>query len=188
MGKQIILASASSRRISLLKKWGLSFKTQPSKIKENTNLKRPHSIVKDLSYKKCKAVSDKNPNSIVLSADTLVVLGKIILGKPKDKKESEKMIRMLNGSFHKVYTGVSIIDNTCGRESVFYDCALIKARKLPESSLIKLFGKHIDKAGGYAVQNKNDNFIEKIYGDYYTVVGLPYKKLKAELKNFKIKI
>ena len=180
----IILASASPRRIELLKKWGLKFSICPANIDENTNLKRPSSIVKHLSYQKAKYVKEKNEKSVVIGSDTIVVLNGEILGKPKNKKDSERIIRELNGSLHRVYTGVSILSDN--KEIVFYDVAKVKMQKLSEDELKKLFGKHMDKAGSYAVQDKDDCFVKKIYGDYYTVVGLPYIRLKQELKNFKI--
>ncbi|MDR0823245.1 MAG: Maf family protein [Endomicrobium sp.] len=186
MKKQIILASASPRRISLLKEMGITFKVIPSQIKESTHFIKPSCIVRDLAYQKGINISKVYPNSIVLSADTIVVLNKKIVGKPKNMKESNQIIRELNGSFHKVYTGVFIIDNVSNKQICFYDCAKVKMKKLSEQELGKFFGKNMDKAGGYAVQDTNDSFVDKVYGDYYTVVGLPIKKLKKELKHFNI--
>ena len=184
--KKIILASLSPRRIELLKKWGLKFSVIPSNIDENHNLKRPSSIVKYLSYKKAENVKEQNPKSVVIGSDTIVVLNGKILGKPRNKKHSIQIIKELNGSLHKVYTGVSILSDN--KQTVFYDVAHVRMKKLPYEQLKKMFGKHMDKAGSYAVQDKNDSFVKKIYGDYYTVVGLPYIKLKKELKQFNINL
>jgi septum formation protein len=186
INKQIILASSSVRRISLLKQWGVSFKVVPSGVDEKTNLIKPSHIVKELAYRKGCHVAQRYHDVLILSADTVVVLNGKIIGKPKSKKESKKIIRELNGRRHRVYTGVAIMQKD--KCSVFYDVACIKMRKLPENMLRKLFGKHMDKAGAYAVQDTDDNFVEKIYGDYYTAVGLPYKKLASELKKFKINL
>jgi len=186
--KRIVLASASPRRISLLKKWGLNFEICPSNSSENSNLTKPSYLVKNLALKKGAAVALKKPGALIISADTIVVLNGKIIGKPKNKKESEKIIRELNASAHKVYTGVAIIDTAYKKQIVFYDVAEVKMKKLPEHELEKLFGKHMDKAGAYAVQDKNDSFVEKIRGDYYTIVGLPYIKLKKELKKFNVNI
>jgi septum formation protein len=186
INKQIILASSSECRISLLSQWGVFFKVVPSAVNEKTNLIKPSYIVKELACRKGSHVAQKYPDALILSADTVVVLNGKIIGKPKSKKESEKIIRELNGSRHKVYTGVAVIQKD--KRSVFYDIVCIKMRKLPESMLKQLFGKHMDKAGAYAVQDTNANFVEKIYGDYYTAVGLPYKKLAMELKKFKIRL
>lgn len=185
--KKIILASASPRRISLLKEWGMDFEVVPSGVDENTDLKRPSYIVKELSYRKGNDVASRK-NGLIISADTIVVLNGKIVGKPKDEAESESILRELNGSVHKVYTGVAIIDSISQTQSVFYDCAGVKMRKLPESELRQLFGKHMDKAGAYAIQDTDDDFVEKIYGDYYTVVGLPYIKLSKELTKFGVKL
>ncbi|MDR0723835.1 MAG: Maf family protein [Endomicrobium sp.] len=182
--KKIILASCSPRRISLLKRWRISFAIIPSNISEKTHLKRPSYIVKDLAFRKASVVAKKHEGKIVLAADTIVVLNGKIVGKPKDIKESEKIIKGLNGSTHKVYTGVAIIYKN--KKSIFYDMVSVKMKKLPPKDLKQLFGKHMDKAGSYAVQDSKDNFVEKIYGDYYTVVGLPYIKLAQELEKFGI--
>jgi septum formation protein len=164
----------------------VSFKVIPSGADEKTNLMKPSHIVKELAYRKGRHVAQSHPDALILSADTVVVLNGKIIGKPKSKEESKKIIKELNGSSHKIYTGVAVIQKD--KRSVFYDVACIKMRKLPENMLRELFGKHIDKAGAYAVQDPGDYFVEKIYGDYYTAVGLPYKKLAAELKKFRIKL
>lgn len=186
INKKIILASLSPRRIELLKKWGLEFDIVPSNIDETYNLKRPSSIVKYLAYKKAEFVKKNNPNCIVIGSDTIVVLNGKILGKPKDKQDSISMVKELNGSTHRVYTGVSILSSKLN--VVFYDTAIVKMKKLSDTDLQKFFGKHMDKAGAYAVQDKNDSFVKKIYGDYFTVVGLPHIKLKEKLKLFGIDI
>jgi septum formation protein len=186
MCEKIILASSSPRRIVLLKEWGLSFSVVPSGIDEKTNLTKPSYLVKSLAYKKGQFVADRHPNKLIISADTIVVLNGHIIGKPKNKKESESIVRELNGSSHKVYTGVALIYKD--KKSVFYDVASVKMKKLTESKLRQLFGKHMDKAGSYAVQDTDDNFVDKIYGDYYTVIGLPHIKLLNELKKFNIKL
>jgi septum formation protein len=172
--------------MSLLNQWGVLFEAIPSITDEKTNLIKPSYIVKELAYRKGCHIVQRYPNALILSADTVIVLNGKIIGKPKSKKDSKKIIRELNGSKYKVYTGVAIIQKD--KRSVFYDVAHIKMKKLPENSLRRLFGKHMDKAGAYAVQDTTDNFVKKIYGDYYTAVGLPYKKLSAELKKFKIRL
>lgn len=184
--KKIILASSSPRRIELLKKWGLEFDIVPGNIDETYNLKRPSSIVKYLSYKKAKFVKKNNPNCIVIGSDTIVVLNGKILGKPKNRQHSIDMVKELNGSTHKVYTGVSILSDKLN--VIFYDVAVVKMKKLTDKELQKFFGKHMDKAGAYAVQDKDDSFVKKIYGDYFTVVGLPYIKLKEKLNLFDVSI
>jgi septum formation protein len=186
--REIILASQSPQRIALLKQWGLKFKVCPSNVDENTNLIKPASIVKNLALKKAKNVCEKYHNAIIIASDTIVVLGGKIIGKPKNLSQSKQILKSLNGSVHKVYTGVAIIDTAKNKTLVFYDVAKIKMKKLSDLELSKLFGKHLDKAGSYAVQDKADGFVEKIYGDYFTVVGLPHESLREKLKDFGINI
>lgn len=182
----IVLASKSPRRIELLKKWGIKFKICPSSLGEVITHRRPSAIVKSLSYQKAKSIKNQYPNSIVIGADTIVVLNGKIVGKPKNKQHSIEILNELNGSLHKVYTGVTILSEN--KKIIFYDVAKVRMKKLSQEQLQLLFGKHMDKAGSYAVQDKDDNFVKKIYGDYYTVVGMPYIKLKSKLKQFKINL
>ena len=186
VNKQIILASSSVRRISLLKQWGLFFKIIPSGADEKINLIKPSYIVKELAYRKGCHVAQRYPRCFNFISGYRSCFKRKDYWETENKKESEKIIRELNGSRHKVYTSVAVIQKD--KRSVFYDIACIKMRKLPENMLKQLFGKHMDKAGTYAVQDTGDNFVEKIYGDYYTAIGLPYKKLATELKKFKIRL
>ncbi len=184
----VILASASPRRISLLKEWGIKFKVLPSNIIEHIKLKSPISIVKGLALKKAESVARKLDRGIVIGADTIVVLKGQVIGKPSTKLHSEEILSKLNGSIHKVYTGVAIVDAETSRRYVGYEISKVKMRKFDGREIKKLSGKHMDKAGAYAVQEKDDDFVEKIYGDYYNVVGLPYFLTKKLLGKFNVKI
>lgn len=184
--KEIILASSSPSRVALLRQWGFSFTVMPSNVDETYCLKRPSSIVKNLAFRKASHIAKHNKDKIILAADTIVVLNGSIIGKPKNKAESRKIIKELNGSSHKVYTGVAIICNN--KKYIFYDVATVKMRNLSQKELKPLFGKHMDKSGSYAIQSGKDNFVEKIRGDYHTIVGLPYTKLIQKLKKFGVYI
>ena len=184
----VILASSSPRRIELLKQCGLKCKILPSNIKEDTKFKKPLNIVKDLAFKKAVFVAKKLKEGIVIGADTIVVFKGKIIGKPKSNKDSHRILSMLNGTFHRVYSGVAIIDAKTLKSEVGYEVSRVKMRKLSKDEINNFAGKHMDKAGAYAVQEQNDAFVDKIEGDYYNVVGLPLKKLAILLKNFKIKL
>ena len=121
-----------------------------------------------------------------IGADTIVVLNGHIIGKPKDELHSREILSKLNGSVHRVYTGVAAINAGTGKKEVVYEVSRVRMRRLSSYELTRLAGKHMDKAGAYAVQEKGDQFVEKIYGDYYNVVGLPYSKTKFLLKHFGI--
>ncbi|MFC1501662.1 Maf family protein [Elusimicrobiota bacterium] len=182
----IILASASPRRIKLLKSWGLKFSVDASHIKETTKLFKPSFIVRELALRKAEFVAGKYKKAVVIGADTIVVLNGKIVGKPKSKNHSKSILEDLNGSYHKVYTGVAVINTyEQSRESVF-DVSTVKMKKLKKEELKLLEGKHMDKAGSYAIQETDDAFVERIVGDYYNVVGMPYYKTKQLLKKFGI--
>jgi septum formation protein len=185
---RIILASASPRRSGLLKEWGLKFKVMPSLADESTKIKKPSLVVKELALRKAFSISAKLKSGIVIGADTIVVLNGEIIGKPDGEKDAERILGKLNGTFHRVYSGIAVIDAGTGRRVVDYEVSKVKMRRISVSEVKRLSKKHLDKAGAYAIQEKSDAFVEKIEGDYFNVVGLPYGKLKKALSHFGITI
>lgn len=187
---KFILASSSKRRIEILSKIGLKFKVVPHNYKEPEikNHPLPKNFVKKLAIYKAKSLAEKYKNFTIISADTIVVLKNEIIGKPSNEKEAYQILKKLSGTKHYVYTGVclyypikNILLSSVEKSTVF-------TNKLEERQLKKLSKKHLDKAGAYAVQQKNDRFVKKIQGDYFNVVGFPvglflelYKKLILKL-------
>jgi septum formation protein len=187
MGKyaaRVILASASPRRIELMKEWGLKPRIIPSHIDEKTRYRRPHEHVKDLALQKARSVAERVAAGIVVGADTIVVLKGTIIGKPRDERDAARILGSLSGSRHRVYTGIAAIDAASGATRVTYAVSTVKMRRLAPGEIRRLSGKHLDKAGAYAVQEKEDSFVEKIEGDYFNVVGLPRQKLRQLLRPF----
>lgn len=184
----IILASASPRRRKLLKEWGVKFRAVSSNITEKTNFKNPARIVMDLARQKAASVAKKFKTGIVIGADTIVVLKGEIIGKPAGPADAARILSKLNGSYHRVYSGIAVIDAATGRLRAAFEVSRVKMRKLSADEVKKFSSKHLDKAGAYAVQEKGDAFVEKIEGDYFNVVGLPYARLKQTLAAFRIKI
>lgn len=189
--KRIILASASPRRKEILKSLGIRFSVIFPSIKESSSFKRPHLIVKDLARKKALAVAKKLyaaaqdvQNTIIIAADTLVVYRDLIIGKPKSYKHAIKILLKLSGTRHRVYTGLAILDLASRKLLCDYEVSVIKMRKLSLQEIKMVSKRHLDKAGAYAVQEKNDAFVEKIEGDYFNVVGLPVKLLLKMLLRF----
>jgi septum formation protein len=187
---RIILASSSPRRKFLLNmilsNFGLKFDIIPANIKEYIPQKAANypSLVKKLALMKVKDVS-KMYEGIIIGADTIVVLGGNIMGKPSSKKEAGKMLRTLSGKEHRVYTGIAII-NTVNKSMFFdYEMTKVKFRRL-ENNEIEFYIKTkspIDKAGAYGIQDDfGSTFVEKINGDYFNVVGLPVVKTYLGLK------
>jgi septum formation protein len=178
----LILASGSPQRRKLLKELGIPFRIVVPGVDESSTQKRPDRLVSSLALRKARAISDRHPGSLVLGADTIVVhRGNIVL-KPLDVKDSQRILRKLNGRWHRVYTGVALID-TAGKAWRGFAVSRVKARKLPEAALDRFVGRHMDKAGGYAVQDKNDPFIEKIVGPLDNVIGLPLDTVKRLLRH-----
>jgi septum formation protein len=184
----VILASASPRRILLLREWGVRFIVRPSHVDEQTSLRRPSAIVKELALRKASSIARQAGKGIVVGADTIVVLDGEIIGKPRDEKDAVRILSNLSGSCHRVYSGVAVINAASGKARVTYDVSRVKMRRFAKEEIARLAVKHLDKAGAYAVQEQEDAFVEKIEGDYFNVVGLPYKKLKALLREFGVAI
>lgn len=170
---KIILASRSPRRKSLFSQTGIPFRTVSSSVSEDTHLKRPASIVKSLALRKAMNVSRRYPENPVLGADTIVVCGSKIIGKPKTPGDALRFLRILNGKWQSVYTGVAVVWIKKGKKAAGCAVSRCKTRRLSEKELRNFAGKHMDKAGAYAVQDFSDPFIEKIRGSYDNVVGLP---------------
>lgn len=186
--RPVILASTSPRRSQLLKEWKVLFAIVPSHADESTRQTMPSRIVKELALRKAQSVARSLKEGLVIGADTIVVLKGEIIGKPKDKRDAARILGALNGTCHKVYTGIAVIDAATGHTEVAYDVSRVKMRRLGAADVRRLSAKHLDKAGAYAVQEKSDAFVEKIEGDYFNVVGLPFDVLKKTLKKFGMSI
>ena len=181
---KLILASKSPRRIQILKELGFDFEVCPSALAEDTRYKRPHLQVADLSAKKALEVAQKYPDACVIGADTLVYCGGEVIGKPKNKKDALRILNKLNGTWQTVYTGVTLIHLASHTFVRGVDKTYCKARKLSQKQLQEMDGKHMDKAGAYAIQDNDDQFIEKIRGSRSNVVGFPVELFTQMLKEF----
>ena len=180
--KTLILASKSPRRKELLAQAGIKYRTIPSHIEETTSYKRPDLIVRELAYKKALSVALKHPGSPVLGSDTLVYCKGSVLGKPAGHKDALRLLRRQNGAWQAGHTGVALVWLDKGLFLAGNDVTRCKARKLTETELKGLASKHHDKAGAYAVQDKDDMFIEKIEGRFDTVVGLSMNLVRKFIK------
>ena len=181
----LILASGSPQRRKLLTEAGIRYKIVPSRVSERSAEKNPRKLVLLLAKRKALAVAKSHPKDLVLGADTMVVCRGQVIGKPKDRKDAERILRLLNGSWQRVYTGVALAAQ--GGKTVLQAAVVsrVLSRKLPEAELLRFAGKHMDKAGGYAVQDRDDPFVLRVEGPYDNVVGLPVdavKRLLARLR------
>ncbi len=181
--KLLILASESKRRVEILKMLGFKFLVIPSRIEEKYHDANPLLIARRLSKEKALKVWKEYKYSVVLGADTIVVIDGKVLGKPKTQEEAYEMLRMLSGKWHKVITAVSIVSGK--HRKTFHDTALVRLRNLTHNQINEYIRKcqPFDKAGAYAVQGFGAVLIDKIKGDFYTVMGLPAGKTYNLLKD-----
>lgn len=189
--KPIILASASPRRKELFAMMEIPCLVDPSDIEEiiDPDLS-PGQTVCSLARQKGRDVAGRHQNSIIISADTIVVLDKQILGKPADSADAAKMLRSLSGRDHWVYSGVSVlIQESKGEpneEISFFERTKVTFSTLDDLEIERYIntGSPMDKAGAYGIQDDYGSlFIKKIEGDYYNVVGFPVNKFYQTLKN-----
>lgn len=201
---QIILASQSPRRKELLEQIGLEFEICPAKGEEIITKSIPEEVVMELSKQKAEEVAAMvssfgenhkeitTPSDIlVIGADTVVAYDGKILGKPVDEADAKRMLTMLSGNTHSVFTGVTLVlIDKSGRagELVFFEKTDVKMHAMSELEIDRYIatGESMDKAGSYGIQGKCAIYIEKIDGDYNNVVGLPISRIYQELKKIGI--
>ncbi len=182
--KQLVLASSSPRRQQLIKKLNMPFVVDPSTFEEYFDMKKsPQELVIELSRGKAEDVAKRHTGSVILGADTFVVVDGRYLGKPKNREDAVEMLLFQSGKKQQVITGFTIIDTTNNKiisKTVVSD---VYIKHLSKEQITKYLDNstYMDKAGAYAVQEVGEEFIEKIDGDYDNVVGLPVEAVKHEL-------
>ena len=179
---KIILASASPRRKELLETAGAEFEIIVADVDESVpEGTKPEDAAIMTAEKKALAVAESHKDSVVIGADTIVVAGEKILGKPTDKADACRMLSMLSGVEHKVITGVCL---ACGDKKItFAQVSKVKFYDLTDDEINAYVetGEPMDKAGAYGIQGKGCVLVEKIEGDYFNIVGLPVARVMKEL-------
>ena len=160
----------------------MPFRVIPSQVSERTGEKNPRRLVIKLALRKACDVSRRHPESSVLGADTIVVCCGKIIGKPRNYADSRRILELLNGRWQEVYTGIAVAWEGGKKSLARAVKSRVLARRLNPAELSRLAGKHPDKAGAYAVQDRDDPFIERIEGDYGNVVGLPLEATRRLLQ------
>ena len=181
---QIILASASPRRRELMGLYGVPFTIRAADIDETMDPgKPPFDEVARVSRCKALAVS-REPEDVVVAADTIVVCQGEVLGKPRDKEDAARMLRLLSGSTHQVMTGCTVLQGS--RAETFTQVTQLHFRPLSEKEIHRYIatGEPMDKAGAYGIQGYGALLVEGIEGDYFNVVGLPVCRLGRMLARF----
>jgi septum formation protein len=181
----IILASASPRRVELLQSAGVAVTARPSGADESPLPdESPESQAVRLSRDKASHVADSGNGRYFIGADTIVVCGDEIMGKPRDAQDAERMLRKLSGTVHEVITGFTVIDAVRGSEvsKAVKTRVYFKELRDEEISAYIASGCPFDKAGAYAIQGNAAHMIRRIEGSYTNVVGLPLCEVLEALR------
>lgn len=192
-GQRLILASASPRRRDLLTKVGLEFDVKPAEINEaDIDETNPEILVQKLAELKAKNVGLKYDSALIIAADTIVVIKGTILGKPTNRSDAERMLEILSGQKHKVYTGLAIYqkNKVKARLEVDLDVSKVWMRSFDTTEINAYLdtGEPFDKAGSYAIQGYGSLLVKKISGSYFTIVGLPLHKLAELLPQYGVNL
>lgn len=183
----LILASRSPRRKELLSLLTEDFIVRPAEDEENADPRlSPDRFVSALSEAKAREISLTDPDVPVLGADTVVAFGGKILGKPKDRADALRMLSLLSGNTHSVYTGVTVLLN--GKAHTFAEETKVTFFPLTAEEIERYTdsGEPFDKAGAYGIQGKGALLVERIEGDYYNVMGLPVGRLYHLLRELRL--
>jgi nucleoside triphosphate pyrophosphatase len=189
---RLVLASASPRRAEILRNADIEFEVRGALIDESPQAaESPSNYVRRLALEKARAVADQNagahptaPATIYIGADTTVVIGGEMLGKPESEDDARRMLRLLSGRVHEVHTGLALIRRPGAWEKVADEVTCVTFAKLSDDQLERYVasGEPFGKAGGYAVQGIAGRYITRIEGCYFNVVGLPLARLYALLR------
>ncbi|WP_291321068.1 Maf family protein [Desulfonatronospira sp.] len=183
--REIILASASPRRQMLLATLGLNFRVLPADLKEPPidPGEQPGHYVLEMSGEKCRIIAEQNTDSVVLGADTVVVLDGEVMGKPDSREHALDMLLRLQGNTHEVITGVCL---QCTRMQIRTRFSVTtRVEMIPaDQEMLQAYidtGEPRDKAGGYAIQGVGAFLISAVTGSYTNVVGLPLDRVMQAL-------
>lgn len=191
MKRRMVLASKSPRRRELLEMLGAQFEVITSDCDENITGLAPRDLVRELALRKAEAVYERlnDLDAVVIGSDTIVTPdGVKALGKPRDRSDAVRTLTELSGKWHSVCTGIAVIgraaDNTSKKisETVETKVKFLDLTK-EECERYADTGEPLDKAGSYGIQGRGGALVEKIDGDYYSVVGLPVSRLRVILRD-----
>lgn len=180
--RELVLASASPRRLELLRQIGLEplVRVQPAEETQDLAAYGPRALVELNARRKAEAARDVLADSIVIAADTVVICAEQLFGKPRDAAQAARMLARLSGGWHCVYTGLCLLDTAnatllCGSRATEVRFAPLTQEQI--AAYVES-GEPLDKAGAYGIQGLGGLFVEEIRGDYSTVVGLSLPLLR----------
>ena len=181
----LVLASASPRRVALLRQAGVEFTVvDPGPDREWPGQADPRNGVRALALDKARRVAATRRVAVVVGADTVVVVRGQRLGKPENREQARAMLLQLHGRAHEVWTGLAVVQG--GEQRTAAERTLVRMAKLSERDIDDYLrsGESLDKAGAYGIQGLAGQFVKGIEGDYFNVVGLPLARLRAVLEEF----
>jgi septum formation protein len=182
----LILASASPRRREILSALGVKFGIDPSRVPEPLRRSResPGAFAARSARTKARDVARRHSKGLVIAADTIVVLGTRIFGKPRSKQEARGMLRDLQGRLHEVVTGLCLLDCRTGKMRVSRVTSRVHLRRMKHEEIEWYLstGEYIDKAGAYGIQGFASLFIDRIEGCYFNIVGFPVSAFERETR------
>jgi septum formation protein len=187
--QQIVLASSSPRRKTLLTKAGLLFEIHPSAYEEAPkDAPDPHAYAVEQAIEKARDVAQHYKTALIIGADTVVAIDNQILGKPRDKAHAMEMLQQLNNQTHEVITGYAVINTKNQKEIMGAETSRVTFKNVSREDMDAYIatGQPMDKAGAYGVQDGISSFIEKTEGDYANIVGLPVKQVLSALDGLMI--
>ena len=198
--RKIVLASASPRRRELLSQVGITFEVKPASGEERITSTEPSKVVEELSFQKAmfiahaleKEQADDLADILIIGADTIVSYEGKILGKPSDPEAAVKMLSMLQGNTHQVYTGVTVLvrEEENWKVHTFHECTDVIFYPVTKEEIAEYVNSKdpMDKAGSYGIQGAWGAYVKGIRGDYNNVVGLPVARLSYETKKLGINL
>ena len=184
--RRLVLASESPRRLQLLNQIGLEPDVIPSNIDENSFVESSIiNLIQSLAEAKGLSVAEKVDNGIIISADTAVVLGKQVIGKPATRQEAINVLNELSGNMHTVLTAYNILSMPSSFSITDYEETKVYFRTLSESEIISYVdtANPLDKAGAYGIQDSGALFVQKIEGCYNNVRGFPLTRFYETMIN-----
>jgi septum formation protein len=183
---RIILASTSSRRREILALLGFPFEVIAPVFDESASSFRPiKDEVLDFALGKASSVAARNPESVVIGSDTMILLNGKKIGKPNGMSDAKEILRILSGKTHRIFTAVAILDGLGGPGLRAVEQVSVTMRHSSEDEIEHYLsaGESLDKAGAYSIQGKGRSLIETVDGDYLAAVGLPLKPIAVYLRS-----
>jgi septum formation protein len=188
MSVKVILASGSPRRRQLLELIGIAHEVKPSNIDETMKPREtPRRHAERLAREKASAIATREPDTVTIAADTIVVVNRKVLGKPRDAGDARRMLGILSGREHTVITAVAVARGRKLRSAI--EEVRVKFRRLRDDEIDAYIatGEPMDKAGAYGIQGFGATIVECVNGDYFAVMGLPLARVVMLLRDLGVR-